>query len=162
MKKRWLFLALALGVVASLASATPSQAGTIYITQAIFLNTSGKAANDFEAIFTGAGGSISNVTVFTPAGAGTVGSGGNIVRLQFSPALANFGVLDFQFQTTSSPIKFSSGSWTYENHNPKAAKPPVYIHTSQVVPEPTSMVLLAIGMTGFLALRRFFKRILFA
>ena len=158
MMKRSFLLTAAFTVLSTLAFATPSQAGT-YTTQAIFVN-GGPAANDFEATFTGTGGSLANLTVFNPVGTMSSITGGNSITIDFATPLPTNGVLDFTFTTTTAVIGIASSVWTYTGGGSAATGPPIFFHTqpTALVPEPTSMALLGIGMTSFLAFRRFFKR----
>jgi hypothetical protein len=158
MMKRSFLLTAAFTLLSTLAFATPGQAGT-YTTQAIFVNT-GAPANDFEATFTGTGGSLADLKVFNPVGATSSIVGGNSVVIDFATPLPTASILDFTFTTTTSEIGIASSVWTYTGGGSSPTGAPIYFHTapSALVPEPTSMALLGIGMTSFLAFRRFFKR----
>jgi hypothetical protein len=152
MTYRSVFLSVA--AVASMAFGTPIYAGSTYLTQAVFFNT-GAPAEDFEATFGGAGGTISDITIFNPAtGAmGFVTNGGNSITIDFSPSIGSFQVLDFSFENTfSSNITFTSGEWTYPSDPPVSTGSPVLLTTMQVVGEPTTITLFGIAalcMAGF-------------
>jgi hypothetical protein len=62
-------MAIAMALFVTLALSTPSEAD--FITTVIAVNSSGLAADDFEAVFTGTGGSISDITVLFSDGLAT-------------------------------------------------------------------------------------------
>jgi hypothetical protein len=145
MTKRSLFMMLAAGLVASVAMASPSQAGTVHVTAA-FTVTGGTASN-FEMLFT------APVTVTSLSGTPTPtdASAGNTVVLTFAPSAAG----SFAFDVTSAgtvSAYFLTGLTT----GVTASQLNVVI--TSAVPEPSSMALLGIGMTSFIGFRRFFKR----
>ncbi len=160
MNKRSLFLCAALGLLASLAFTAPSQAN--FITSVSLDNNTGVAVNDLTTVWNGTGGSIN--TVVSPLGPAMVPVGNTIV-INFTNPVANGGNVTFTFQTTTTPIAFSSGTWSFTSPNGTEFTTPVdatrdklTYSTAAIIPEPTSMALLGIGMTGFFAFRRFFRR----
>lgn len=165
MPKRSFAVALAMAVFASLAFSAPTKAGT-YITTVTAVNISGAAADDFEATFTGTGGTVSNINVLYSSGIATttktlpVGSiAPNGTGIYFATPLPQFtGVLVYQFQTNFQDIALASAVWTFKNGSPIAAPPGTVSIVTTAVPEPASMALLGIGMAGFISFRRFFKR----
>jgi hypothetical protein len=157
MTKRSLFLTVAAGLLASVAFATPSQAGSTTVTTTIsFSVTSPGTASDVEVTYTPG---VDPVTLGTaPSGVTlTADPGGlaNTVEAAFSPAAS--GSFSFTFTTaTPGPITFSSASLTGVTSG-STGNLSVNV-SSTAVPEPASMALLGIGMAGFLAFRRLFKR----
>jgi len=160
MSKRAFFLFAALGLLASLVITVPSQAG--FITSVSVDNNTGIAVNDLETTWTGTGGSITNVVLSAPAGT-TMVVGGNTIDITFTNPLPNTGNVMFDFQTSTSSIGFGGGTWSVILGGTVFTTPIVptrdklTFHTA-VIPEPTSMALLGIGMTGFFAFRRLFRR----
>jgi hypothetical protein len=145
MMKRSFFLSLAAGLLASLAFGTASQAGTIVVTSNF--TVTGGTATDLEIMFTAPVTSYSALStdLGTPTGVGT-----STITFNFSPMNAGYANLDVV--TSGSPTAYfltglSAGVSASNLHVTFAS-----------VPEPSSMALLGIGMTGFLAFRRFFKR----
>jgi hypothetical protein len=183
MIKRSFALKVAFGVLASLAFATSSEASSYLISvQESFSVVNNNHLNTIESVtlgFTGLNG-ISNVassatgitTAFqfvTPTPSSNVGAG--TVTSSYSPSvtylngdmtfntIANTNdvtLLQAQIQLTGIPTVLLSepnGTYTISTGT---------VHFTVLgpasVPEPTSMALLGIGMTGFLAFRRLFKR----
>jgi hypothetical protein len=147
MMNRSVFLSLAAGLLASLAFAAPSQASTQAVTTS-FAAAVG-TATDIEITFTGA---VSAVTLGPTTPGMTSSFSGDVVTLTFAPsasATAELVVTSAGFGT--SPINVSGQSAGFVLSSAAVAY-------TTVVPEPTSIALLGIGMTGFLAFRRFFKR----
>jgi hypothetical protein len=172
MTKRSLFLTVAAGLLASVAFATPSQAASQTINTLVTLTvTDAGFLSDFSVQYaTPPPGSlgvdpISSLTLVSASPAlGTVAliqpsPTNNTVIASFSNIVAGTGMvfLDWSFVTATpgtidAVLSGVSGSSTGYTDS--------VVVTS--VPEPTSLALLGIGMTGFLAFRRLFKRPLVA
>jgi len=175
MKRRSLFLCMAAGLVASLAFATPSQAGsTIVDTKVTFLITgpNSPTITDFSIQYAGvpALDPIGPITVITTGGLTTltvlenpVGSGLIVITFDRTNETVGFGTgsaqtLEFQFSTPATGGTVSGTFAGMSNlDNPPVTGQHFNINVNST-PEPASLALLGIGMTGFLAFRRFFKK----
>jgi hypothetical protein len=166
MRRSAFFLALAAGLVASLAFTSPSHAGSLLIETGVTItpNGTGGTAGDVEITYvdgtlaTGAplAGSISgslasDVSSITSTGSTvtidftTPTTGGGLIFeydvASGSPTVGSFNLSDTTGSTFLNPIGLSVGS-----------------QLTSAVPEPASFALLGIGMAGFFAYRRLFKR----
>lgn len=147
--KRSSFLALAAGVVTSLALAAPSHAGSVTVTGS--WSVPGAVASELDFYFSS---TVTSVTSYTGAPTPQVPTtSSNEVIFTYNPAVEG-GTLTFTVDTSGTfkggaiNVETITGNNSANNFNFKTA----------AVPEPTSMALLGIGMTGFLAFRRLFKR----
>lgn len=162
MTKRSLFLSVAAGLLTSVAFATPSQAGTTtVVTDISFVVSTGGPATDVEVTYS------PTIDPITPASSLAITQTGglsglaitelspNTVEVTFTGANATVGNLEFSFQTNSSgPFLITAGLSPATVQFTLSAG----VKSFATVPEPTSIALLGIGMTGFLAFRRLFKR----
>lgn len=176
MSRRSFFLAPIFGLLASLALASPSMATPMYVvnvqegfnvSNATFTPTITSVTYTFSGLDTVSGLSVNARGVTSPFAYvdPTIGSNGTTtVTISYSPAVLLAGG-SFSFDTLSttsnvtliaSEIKLVSAMVTAASGNTLMSD---NLHfTVLSVPEPNSMALLGIGMTSFLAFRRFFKR----
>ena len=158
MMKRSFFLVLAAGLIASLAFNAPAQAGsTMVTTTASFAITpTTTTATDLEFSYTAATGPV---TIISSSGLSPLASSysGDTITLTFGPTAA--GSVEFSYMTSAAPPVYLTGPPALTGLSGSYSSATVtYSVVSSAVPEPSSMALLGIGMTGFLAFRRFFKR----
>jgi hypothetical protein len=134
---------------------------TVVTTHMSFFVTPGTGtATDFEVTYTpDVTGTASNVTVASPGGLSgvTASISGDTLTVDFTAANKTTSDIIVTFDTTlAPPINFATFSVTGVSGG--ATGTGSVSVTSGVVPEPTSVALLGIGLSGFLACRRFFKR----
>jgi hypothetical protein len=166
MMKRSFFLALAAGLLASLSLTAPSHAGSTTVTTNTnfsILAPSGTTVTDLEVSYTPSVDPISDLTIVSSTGLSNVSiaEASNTVTVSFNATTSGSVIFTFETaaaagtigSTTVAPA-FSGASSTIQN----ATTSLNVSSTAGVVPEPGSMALLGIGMTGFLAFRRLFKR----
>jgi len=145
-------LAVAFGLVASLALAAPSHAGSITVTGT--WSVPGGTASELDFFFSAPVTVIDSFTgTPSPNPPTIVPPPPNEVVFTYTPAVEGAS-LSFTVETTGvflsglvAPTSIIGGTGAV-NFN----------FTSAAVPEPASIALLGIGMTGFLAFRRLFKR----
>jgi hypothetical protein len=161
MKRRLLFTTLALAALLSLATATPSQAGaTLVTTTASFVITApaGTTASDFEFDYTPVD-PITGLTITSTSLTGATIAEGPANDITVSFTAASSGFVDFSFYTNApaADVGLNTFFLTGASHPIRDSSLSVVV-TPSSVPEPASLALLGIGITGFLAVRRFLKR----
>lgn len=167
MKKQSFSIALGVGLLSGLAFATPGHAGGMYVTTVTLTNNAGVGDVDDIVTYwkTSTGGVISLTDPILTATAGTIDLfGSDVVDAEFNLGLAAGGKVTFTFQSTDAKPMFVSGEWSYTGSNGRPAETNIMkAHddltvSTAPVPEPTSMALLAGGITGLLAFRRLWSR----
>jgi hypothetical protein len=164
--KRSIFLSLAAGLLTSLTLVGPSHAGSTLVTTSTSFDITapaGTTVTDLVISYTPVD-TITNLTVVTSTGLGTPtlvadGAGANTVEVDF--AATSSGSITFTFDTSAAASSVASLTLTptFSGQSSTIKGASTTLSVSAVgVPEPTSMALLGIGMTGFLAFRRLFKR----
>jgi len=155
MMKRLFLLLVAAFLVASLGLATPSHAGSVLVTTDVnIIAPAGTSSDEVQITYTNA--PALPITLLPATTVAVTGSSisGDTLSVFYTPITGN-QTLDFTF-VAAPPIALN------EDHllgivGPGPTGLTANVFTS-AVPEPASIALLGIGMTGFLAFRRLFKR----
>jgi hypothetical protein len=173
MTKRMFHLSAAL--VAVLSFATTTQAGSVVSTgfdvahPGNFTLTGGGTATDIDiTYFLGAGATITTAPVITSSVAGTMAvitaptpAGAYSIELNnFNASSLSFTI---QFTESNTPLLYggvlASLSGVSGTVDTSSVNVGAFV-TTQSVPEPSSIALLGIGLSGFIAFRRrFFKKL---
>jgi len=153
------FLFLAAGLLASVAVSAPARAGNVLYTVTSDVVVTAGTATTATYTFTNpvfAPVTVTSTTLPTPV-VGVAGSpGADNIKFTFAAAGPGSYVLDFTVESASFPVLAGVGGTVGGGTNPQGGV--VVLSITQSVPEPASLALLGIGMTGFLAFRRFFKK----
>jgi hypothetical protein len=150
MMKRSMFLAA--GLIASLAFTASSQAGTVY--DATSFVTVYKSTAD-SATVTFVGGPLTGpVTISPGTGLTITGETVSAESVKFTFNTVGVGSYALDFTVTAGPDLTLTGGTVAGTSKTQGGV--TGFVTS--VPEPASMALLGIGMTSFLAFRRFFNK----
>jgi PEP-CTERM motif len=147
MMKRSLFCFLAVAMI-SLAGAPVSHAGTILAT----FTVTGGTADDIELFYTTP---VISASIGSSSGVGTptlAGIGTDTLTINFGTASAAGNVL---LTVDDTPGHLSS--FTLSDLSANVTASALTVQTVST-PEPTSIALLGVGVTGFLAFRRLFKK----
>jgi hypothetical protein len=161
MKKSSLLLCMAAGVFASLALATPSQAGSTTVTTSLVWSISGPnnpTATDLTIDYS-AVDPISNLKISSDTFVGGVTitePTPDILELSFSAQASGSILFTFQTNENGADVGGTFGPMSGVTNGP--VKHQNVVLNISATPEPASLALLGIGMTGFLAFRRFFKK----
>jgi hypothetical protein len=166
--KRSLFLSLAAGLLTSLTLVGPSHAGSTLVTTSTSFDITapaGTTVTDLVISYTPVD-AITNLTVVSSTGLGTPtlvadSPGANQVEVDFGATSS--GSIVFTFQTSASPGSvaslFLTPTFSGQSSNITGATTSLNVTAAAIsTPEPSSVALLGIGITGFLAFRRLFKR----
>jgi len=168
MTKRSFFLTVAAGLLASVAFATPSQAANQTVTTSVSFSSVGGSVSDFQITLAPTvdaivgtptvTGTVTGVTVYTSGaafpGPPPITLGSSTVGITFTAVTSGSFVISVV--TPSTATGFSAASFSFSGTATTVSSSVTVSPTA--IPEPTSMALLGIGMTGFLAFRRLFKR----
>jgi PEP-CTERM motif len=170
MMKRSVFLALAAGVIASVAITAPARAGSVVTVGVFKILPVTATTSEVDFFYQDSGGanltSISNLSLInsgTLSGVVLTAVGTSEVKVTFAAANSTDGTfgppptpgLEFKMDFTSAD-GFAFGKEFKVVTTPGDIV--VTAYSVSPVPEPASLALLGIGMTGFLAFRRFFKK----
>jgi hypothetical protein len=149
MRRSSLFLTAAVGLLASFALAVPTHAGTITIAGTYDISPANVL--ELEFAFSSA---VSTPTGTSSSPLGSFSASGDNVLFDLPAPGAPSGSLSFTVMTTG----FYEGTSVASFTGIPAGFHLNFVPTTGSVPEPTSIVLLGIGVVGFFTYRRLFKR----
>lgn len=151
MRRASFFLTVAAGLVASLALSASTQAGTITVSVSGSYSVAPADVEDVTFIFS------SPITLTGTIPAGLTGDGTD--ELTYTPpTTVTGGTLSFTGTLDSSD--YFEGGQTYAQSGTGRPGNVLYDFTPTygAIPEPTSVALLGVGMAGFFAFRRMFRK----
>jgi len=156
MMKRSFFLAA--GLLASLSFGSSIQAANVLLeSDNAVTATKGTGSADVEITFSSTPTGPITILGTTTVTVTSTGISGDTVTINYTPIVGNQEV-DFTFSGAASSIVSASSVTGGFGGSTGAVLGVASSVFPSAVPEPTSMALLGIGMTGFLAFRRFFSK----
>jgi hypothetical protein len=156
MRRSGFFLSLAAGFLASIALSAPTQAGTIFEVDADVFVTAGTATSaTVQFVGTPSGPVTILPSTSLPGGVSASVVGGNVV-VTFGAATHSGSPYDLEISVMGTSDLAGIGGTIGGPAGHQGGV--VVLATTAAVPEPTSVALLGVGMAGFFAFRRMFKR----
>ncbi len=157
MLKRSVFLSLAAGLLAGLAFATPSHAGSLATTYVDIVAPAVTTSTDVEITYTSAPAAptyLGSTTVLPTS----YSISGDTLTINYV-SIKGDQELNFTFASSDPSITFTADKLTGVTGLPQGKFAGLLVSVVPAsVPEPISLGLLGIGLSGLFTLRRFFKR----